>query len=565
MVTSNIGDGRPTGRGTDPSHDSRRTSRLTRRWSIGGRASARLALAASLAAVAAFGAFSSASSSASTAKAAAAAGSGGSLTDLLNAGYEGAWPTGLDPSTNTNGAANQSLMNAIYGNLFELGPKGKIIDDMASGYSFQDGGKTVTIDLRAGLKFSNGDPLTSQDVANNITRDLASSCTCSPKSVWPGLATPAVTTAGDYAIQLHFNAPYAAVIHTFIDSDANWIADLTALQSEGENTFQTTPIGAGPFEVVSDTLSQELVLKRNPSYWQAGHPLLQNLTFKVVANDEAGYEALVAGQGQVYEDASTPQIEAQAAKKFNAVQQASTSPYDLQLNTSIPPFNNKLAREAIYYATNAKQIVQKLFGGKFPLTQSFTSPGGLFYQQNVPGYLGYNLKKAKALVTQLGGLTVNLGTIDVPVADETTLALAAQWKQAGIQTTTAQYTLFPLIGQFTGGKWQAMLQTAGSWDPAAGVGVAFRFGSMSPFSGVHDPALDTLLNGAAATFNNKTRKADYAAAAAYIAKNADGPFLFSWAPDQIFAKNVSGPGLSTPLPAVVVSANVLWEDVTIKK
>ena len=564
MVTSNIGDGRPTGRGTDLSHDSRSTS-LARRWSIGGRASARLALAASLAAVAAFGAFSSTASSASTAKVAAAAGSGGSLTDLLNAGYEGAWPTGLDPSTNTNGAANQSLMNAIYGNLFELGPKGKIIDDMASGYSFQDGGKTVTIDLRAGLKFSNGDPLTSQDVANNITRDLASSCTCSPKSVWPGLATPAVTTAGDYAIQLHFNAPYAAVIHTFIDSDANWIADLTALQSEGENTFQTTPIGAGPFEVVSDTLSQELVLKRNPRYWQAGHPLLQNLTFKVVANDEAGYEALVAGQGQVYEDASTPQIEAQAAKKFNAVQQASTSPYDLQLNTSIPPFNNKLAREAIYYATNSKQIVQKLFGGKYPLTQSFTSPGGLFYQQNVPGYLGYNLKKAKALVTQLGGLTVNLGTIDVPVADESTLALAAQWKQAGIQTTTAQYTLFPLIAQFQGGKWQAMLQTAGSWDPAAGVGVAFRFGSMSPFSGVHDPALDTLLNGAAATFNNKTRKADYAAAAAYIAKNADGPFLFSWAPDQIFAKNVSGPGLSTPLPAVVVSANVLWEDVTIKK
>lgn len=565
MVTSNIGDGQPTGRGSDPSHHSRRPSRLARRWSIGGRASARLALAASLAAVAAFGAFSSTASSASTAKAAAGAGSGGSLTDLLNAGYEGAWPTGLDPATNTNGAANQSLMNAIFGNLFELGPKGKIIDDMATGYSFQDGGKTVTIDLRTGLKFSNGDPLTSTDVANNITRDLASSCTCSPKSVWPGLATPAVTTAGDYAVQLHFNAPYAAVIHTFIDSDANWIADLGALQSEGENTFQTTPIGAGPFEVVSDTLSQELVLKRNPSYWQAGHPLLQNLTFKVVANDEAGYEALVAGQGQVYEDASTPQIEAEAAKSFNAVQQASTSPYDLQLNTSIPPFNNKLARQAIYYATNSKQIVQKLFGGKFPLTQSFTSPGGLFYEQNVPGYPGYNLAKAKAIVKQLGGLTVNLGTIDVPVADETTLALAAQWKQAGITTTTAQYTLFPLIAQFTGGKWQAMLQTAGSWDPAAGVGVAFRFGSMSPFSGVHDPTLDTLLNNAASTFNNKIRKADYAAAAAYIAKQDDGPFLFSWAPDQIFAKNVTGPGLSTPLPAVVVSANVLWEDVTIKK
>jgi peptide/nickel transport system substrate-binding protein len=569
MVTSDSGAGRSNDRGTERTQDSgsgRSAGRRLRSWRIAGRPGGRLMLAGVCAAIAALGAsWASASAAPPKAKiAAAAAGSGGSLTDLLDAGYEGAWPTGLDPATNTNGAANQSLMNAIYGNLFELGPKGKIIDDLATGYGFLNGGKTVTILLRKGVKFSNGDPFNSQVVADNVTRDLASSCTCSPKSVWPGLATPAVTTQGPYRIQLHFSAPFAAVIHTFIDSDANWIADLTAEQSAGESAFQVTPIGAGPFEVVSDTLSQSLVLKRNPTYWQKGHPLLANLTFKVVANDEAGYEALVAGQGQVYEDASTPAILKEAAAKFKVVPQASTSPYDLQFNTSIPPLNNMLAREALYYATNAKQIDSKLFNNVYPLTESFTAPGGLFYEPVVPGYLGYNLAKAKALVTQLGGLTVNLGTIDVPTADETTLALAAQWEAAGITVTTEQYTLFPLISAFEGGKWQAMLQTAGSWDPAAGVGVSFRFNSHSPFSGVHDPKLDSLLNAAGSTFVNKTRKADYAAAAAYMAKNAYGPFLFSFAPSQIFAKNVSGPGLSTPLPAVVVSANILWEDVTAK-
>jgi peptide/nickel transport system substrate-binding protein len=565
MVTSDSGAGRSSDRGIKRTHDAhgaRGHVRRLRGWRIAGRPAGRLLIAGLCAAIAALGAsWASASAAAPTAQSAAA---GGSLTALLNQGYEGAWPTGLDPATNTNGAANQDLMNAIFGNLFELGPKGKIIDDLATGYSFSDGNDQVNITIRNGVKFSNGDPFTASMVAQNITRDLSSSCTCSPKSVWPGLATPAVTTSGD-VVQLHFSAPYSAVIHTFIDSDANWIADLNAEQSEGENTFQSTPIGAGPFTVVSDTLSQELVLKRNPTYWQKGHPLLQNLTFKTVANDEAGYEAMLAGQGQVYVDASTPSIETQAAKKFKVVEEASTSPYDLQLNTSIPPFNNQLAREAIYYATNAKQIVAKLFAGKYPLTQSFTAPGGLFYEPKVAGYIGYNLAKAKAIVKQLGGLTINLATIDVPVADETTLELAAQWQQAGMTVTTNEYTLTPLIGQFIGGKWQAFLQTAGSWDPAAGVGVAFRFGSMSPFSGVHDKALDTLLNNAASSFKTADRTKDYAAAAAYIAKQAYGPFLFSWAPDQIFAKNVRGPGLSTPLPAVVVSSNVLWEDVTVKK
>jgi len=567
MVTSDSGAGRSNDRGTERTHiahggrgDARRL--LGRR--IAGRPVGRLLIAGLCAAIAALGAISaSASTAAVKAKPTAAAGSGGSLTVLLNQGYEGAWPTGLDPATNTNGAANQDLMNSIFGNLFELGPKGKIIDDLATGYSFSDGNDQVNITIRNGVKFSNGDRFTAAVVAANITRDLASSCSCKP--MWPGLATTnPVTTSGD-VVQMHFTTPYAAVIHTFIDSNANWIADLAAEQSEGENTYQTTPIGAGPFSVVSDTLSQDLVLKRNPTYWRKGHPLLANLTFKTVANDQSGYEAMLAGQGQVYIDASTPSIEAQAAKKYNVVEEASTSPYDLQLNTLIPPFNNQLARKAIYYATNSKQIVAKLFAGKYPLTQSFTAPGGLFYEPKVPGYIGYNLAKAKAIVKQLGGLTVNLATIDVPVADETNLALAAQWEQAGITVTTNSYTLTPLIGAFIGGKWQAFLQTAGSWDPAAGVGVGFRFSSTSPFSGVHDKALDTLLNNAAGSNNNKTRAKDYAATAAYMAKQAYGPFLFSWAPDQIFAKNVSGPGLSTPLPAVVVSSNVLWEDVTAKK
>jgi peptide/nickel transport system substrate-binding protein len=569
MVPSDVGDGRSSARGTDHTHAAEsggKTWRGTRDWLLGGRLRLRLGLAALCATGAALGAIWASTATTSASPARAAAGSGGSLTVLEDAGYEGAWPTGLDPATNLNGAANQSFMNAIYGNLFELGPKGKIIDDLATGYAFSDGGDTVTINIRPNVTFSNGDPFTAQNVANNITRDLASSCTCSPKSVWPGLATPAVTVGpGADQIQLHFSAPYAAVIHTFIDSDANWIADLPLEQSEGESTYQSTPVGAGPFTVVSDTTSQELVLKRNTKYWQSGHPLLANLTFKVVADDESAYEAMLAGQGQVYEDASSPQIESQASKKFKVVQQASTSPYDLQFNTSIAPLNSLKAREALYYATNTKQIVAKLFNNKYPLTQSFTSPGGLFYEQKVPGYLPFNLKKAKALVKQLGGLTITMGTINVPVAVETVEALKSQWAAAGITTNiVGPFSLAPLISWFTGGKWQVMLQTAGSWDPAAGVGVAFRFGSMSPFSGVHDPHLDSLLNSAAGTFVSSTRKSDYDAASAYIAKNAYGPFLFSWAPDQIFAKSVSGPGLSTPLPAVVVTANVLWEDVAVK-
>ena len=89
-----------------------------------------------------------------------------------------------------------------------------------------------------------------------------------------------------------------------------------------------------------------------------------------------------------------------------------------------------------------------------------------------------------------------------------------------------------LIQQFTGGQWQAMLQTAGAWDPAAGVGVGFRFGSPSPFSGVSDPALDELLAQAASTIDEAERGDLYQQAAELIADNFYAPFGLAFAPAE---------------------------------
>jgi peptide/nickel transport system substrate-binding protein len=241
-------------------------------------------------------------------------------------------------------------------------------------------------------------------------------------------------------------------------------------------------------------------------------------------------------------------------------QEPSTSPYDIQFNTKIPPFNDKRARLAIYYATDTALLDSKLFGNVYPVTQSFTAPAGLFYEQNVPGYPSYDLAKAKALVKQLGGLNINYFTITQPQTQVMMVAMQQMWKQAGINASIHFYGLASLIQQFAG-PWQIAFQTAGAWDPAGGVGLAFRFFSKSPFSGVHDPKLDSLILGGAGAVNPATRKSLYDQAAAYIAQNAYGPFLFPISGWNI-AKGAQGPGLTTPIPSVAVNPQVLWEDVS---
>jgi peptide/nickel transport system substrate-binding protein len=143
-------------------------------------------------------------------------------------------------------------------------------------------------------------------------------------------------------------------------------------------------------------------------------------------------------------------------------------------------------------------------------------------------------------------------------------ALATEWEALGLKVKQTSWPLAGLIAAFeaNGGKtWQSMVQTAGAYDPAGGIGVGFRFGSTSPFSGVHDPKLDSLLNSAQGSTNLSTRCGFYNQAAAYIAKNFYGPFYFTFSPANISVHGVSGPGLTTNLASVAVVPTIPWEDV----
>jgi peptide/nickel transport system substrate-binding protein len=372
---------------------------------------------------------------------------------------------------------------------------------------------------------------------------------------------------GPYTVVVHQAVPNAAFINQLFDSITTWIGSPAAIQKMGEQAFAKNPVGAGPFAVVSDTYSNQVVVKRNANYWQAGRPYLDQITFKTVGTDETALETMLAGGAQVYGGLGETALINEAQQHFQVLDQPGTSPYDLQLNTAIAPFNDPKAREAIYAATDFSPILQHIFGNRYPVVEGFTGPGGICYQQYVPGYQGYNPTLAKQLVQQSGldKMTINLGTISSSqVAVETTQALATEWAAFGIKTTLKSYVLNSLIQAFyqnNGKVWQSMVQTAGAFDPAGGIGVAFRFSSLSPFSGVHDPKLDTLLNQAQGSTDLSTRCGYYHQAQEYIAKNYYGPFYFSLNPTNVSAKGIAGPGLTSAVPAVAVTPTIPWESV----
>jgi len=517
---------------------------------------------------------------------------GGSLTVLESSGYSGSWTT-LDPAANKEGAATQDFMVAIYGQLFELGPGGKVLPDLATSYEYSTDAKTVTIHLRQGVTFTDGTPFNAAAVVYNWMRDLgpvgiknglnppwlvpmkpapppAKNAPPGPPPAEPALPS-AFSTPDQYTVVVHQVAPNGAFIDQLFDSIPNWIASPTALQKDPTG-FGQNPVGAGPFEVATNVPNSELVVKKNPNYWAKDDngvqlPYLDAITFKTVGSDEAAYEALLVNQGQVYENMSTNALITQAEQHLQVENNLGTSPYDLQLNTAVPPFNNPKARQAIYAATNFAPILAHIFGNRYPVTQSFTGPGGICYQPKVAGYQNYDPTLAKKLIQETGldKTTIQLGTIALQTAQESMDALRTEWESLGLHVNIQSWNLQGLIAAFTkdGGKdWQSMVQTAGAYDPAGGIGVGFRFNSHSPFSGVHDPKLDTLLAQASSSPDLSVRCKYYGQAAEYIAQNWYGPFFFTLAPVNVAVHGVSGPGVSTPLPSVAVVPTIPWESVS---
>lgn len=458
-----------------------------------------------------------------------------SLKVLVSGTFE--WSAGLDPATNPLSAATAVYNDAIYGDLFLQKPNGAIVPDLATGYTEEQGGKVWVIHLRHGVKFQDGSPFNSQAVEFNMKRDLlpANACICDGNFPVASIATP-----DPYTVTITLTRPFAPFIAGFIDESPNWIISPTALSKMGENTFKLHPVGAGPFKMAVDTVNSKMVLDAYSGYWHKGQPTIKTLTFTAVGTDQAAYSAMEAGEAQAYISLGTLTMLPTVRKKFSVSPVTTNQPAIVQLNTMTAPFNNIEARRAIYYATDAGPIMKAQFGTTKYADQGLEGPGGRFYEPKVPGYPTYNLAKAKAAVKAVGGLNITLMVGNTTASENLGEALKSEWAQAGINTTLSALAITSLVQKYQSDDWQLSLAQSGGFDPALIPGLAFRFSSKAPFTGVKDPTLDKLLNEGAGTSDMAARAKVYRQIFSYVAKQALAPVLYS-APA---AYNITVPGLS---------------------
>ena len=156
-----------------------------------------------------------------------------------------------------------------------------IINDLATGYEVSEDGLTWTVSIREDAKFSDGQPLTSEDVVFTFEKLMESSSTVDLTFV------DSVTSKSDYSLEFKLKSPRS----TFI---SNLIATGVVPKKSYTSEYYQNPIGSGPLVLVQWDKGQQIIVKPNENYY-GQKPNFDKITFLFLEED-AAFAAAKAGQ-----------------------------------------------------------------------------------------------------------------------------------------------------------------------------------------------------------------------------------------------------------------------------
>jgi peptide/nickel transport system substrate-binding protein len=305
----------------------------------------------------------------------------------------------LNPLQVLNGNGDIFTYNLIYSGLVRSDPTGgtAIQSSLADHWTTSADGKTYTFHLRPGLKFSNGQPVTAEDVKWSLDRFGNPKTNAAMSSVAIGYGTSTVVDSSTIRFQLA--KPIAAFLYNISIFPA-FVLPKDLVEKQG-SAFYKHPVGTGPFVVKEFVKGSHITLARNPYYWEKGKPYLDSVRFNFATDSNSRILALRGGSAQVMDGVPFSQINSLRADKSVAVQSAKVPLFlGLWLNHASAPFTDVNVRKAMQYALNRQQINEDIFAGLGQIPNSVLM--GLRYDapaSTVAPYT-YDVAKAKSLMAQ---------------------------------------------------------------------------------------------------------------------------------------------------------------------
>lgn len=323
-------------------------------------------------------------------------------SDTLVVGDAGE-PVTLDPQSATS-PAEFRILSTIFEGLVRFKPGTMEIESaLAERWTLSADKLTYTFDLKPGIVFQDGTPLTAEAVTASFERlldpVLADAGSFPLAFIFAPVESVDAVDADTVAFKLRL--PYAPILAS-LATPTGFILSPAAIKTQGA-ALASHPIGTGPYRLESWKRGEPVRLERNPTY-RGTAAATRKAVFQALPDPEERLAALKAGSVDIMTEPThgdLPALRTAPAGKPTLVEAVAPHLWFLILNTKEGVFSDKRVRQAVNYAIDRQAIVGETLGGGArvaagPIPSAFGAASG-----DIAPY-PHDPEKARALIREAG-------------------------------------------------------------------------------------------------------------------------------------------------------------------
>jgi len=439
-------------------------------------------------------------------------------------------PDVLDP-TLARTFVGRIVFAGLCDKLIDIDEKLNMVPQLATSWEWSADNKALTMKLRPGVTFHDGEKLDAEAVKFNLERHKTLAGSNRRGELAP-LAS--VDVIDPLTVKLNLSAPFSPLLAALADR-AGMMVSPKAAQAAAAN-FGAKPVCSGPFKFVERVAQDRIVLERYDGYWNKAQVFFDKVVYTPIVDSTVRLANLKSGQFDIIERVASSDIEKLATDKRFKVARITEIGYqgvtvnvgksDMAKTTALG--KDPRVREALELAIDRQGLAQVVMDNEATVGNQWVAPNNPYYAKNVP-IPKRDIAKAKALLKEAGvpNPTVTLMTPTTSDAQRIALVVQAMAREAGFDVKVQATEFATSLNLADKGEFDAyVLAWSGRADPD---GNAFSFyGCKQPlnYSGYCNAETDALLAQSRTQRDPAERRKTYEQIAARVLKERPIIYLY---------------------------------------
>jgi peptide/nickel transport system substrate-binding protein len=456
-------------------------------------------------------------------------------------------PDILDPSM-ARTFVGRIVFAGLCDKLFDLDEKLNVVPQLATSYQWSADNKSLTIKLREGVTFHDGEKMDAQAVKYNLERhkNMKGSNRRGELAVVSSVDAVDPTT-----VRINLEAPFAPLLAVLTDRSGMMVSPKAA-EAAGDK-FGAKPVCSGPFRFVERIAQDRIVLERFPNYWNKGQIHFERIVYQPIVDATVRLANLRSGQLDFIERVAAsdvPQLRNDSRFKLAKIVEIGYQGITINVGKSDLAQKNPLGRdprvrEAFELSLDRDAIVKVAMEGEAQAGNQWVAPSNRFYGKSAP-LPKRNVARAKQLLKEAGVPNPSFTLMTPTTSDAQRIAqvVQAMAKEAGFDIKIQSTEFATSLNLADKGQFEAyVLAWSGRADPDGNLHTMLACKGPTNYAGYCKDDVEKLITESRTSLDPARRAAAYDRIAQQVQK--DRPIVYLFHRHWLWAHTAKLSGLRT--------------------